>query len=75
MSKRSIDAEKLIADYGVAYKAFNGKDPPRITYENGWFVFRPDGPSYGTNMYRRRNLEEMMARLIEQEAHKKAVAS
>ncbi len=56
--------EKLIENYIDAYKAFNGCYPPRITYENGWFVFRYADGGHSAK-FRRKQIEEMTGRLLE----------
>lgn len=50
----------LIAEYRAAYLAANAKEPPRIRYFNGWFIFE-----YGRIpiRYRKRAFETMRDRL------------
>lgn len=40
MSETTPSPEQLIADYQAAFVLASGKGPPKITYADGWFVFR-----------------------------------
>jgi len=54
----------LIADYLCAYRLANGKPlDGSIVYDRGWFRFRTSPP----RAYRRRQVEEMIARLRSRE--------
>lgn len=54
MSEKS---DAMISEWKNAYELANGKQPPRLVYDRGWFRF---DPSTGYR-YRRHAVEKMIA--------------
>ena len=49
---------KLMDEWQAAFRAANGKEPPRITYNRGWYMV-----AGSSRKYRRRQFEQMRDRL------------
>lgn len=54
-----LPPDGLISEWATAYEHANGRPPPKMTYERGWFVMR----SPFISRYRRMAVIDMIERL------------